>query len=329
MADSSDLAEVGPGTTGFSSFPASFFAAVQQQATHASESAKLQAVASRYLESSSSESDTDLVGGNKPARDHAPTKVKSKRRKHSAHDKEEEKIMRMEARIAASGQGRTGTTVLQNLGLGLGGSSSRDPGMYYDTRGDKQALIYEALYAADKAVYSRKDPLGVARGLKAARMLAGLQSSQQPRESGSRYFHAVHTLAERNRKNRRLRLAALAYAPKALHPQLRSASTASAVTRSTLHRSLPLPEYISLSLDNHSTEQRPGVAAMPAEGPGDEAWVGESADEYVLRMTREFNVAVREKPGDVELWMRYAAFQDEAAAALGRGWVALCACVCY
>ncbi|GLI71321.1 hypothetical protein VaNZ11_016480, partial [Volvox africanus] len=44
----------------------------------------------------------------------------------------------------------------------------------------------------------------------------------------------------------------------------------------------------------------------------------ESAEEWVLRRTREFNTAVREAPQDVKLWLRFAAFQDTVARLLAR-----------
>ena len=38
----------------------------------------------------------------------------------------------------------------------------------------------------------------------------------------------------------------------------------------------------------------------------------ESIEESVLRRTREFNTQLRKNPYDLSLWMRYAAYQDEA-----------------
>ena len=38
---------------------------------------------------------------------------------------------------------------------------------------------------------------------------------------------------------------------------------------------------------------------------------GESRDEYVMRRTKEFNIAVRERSHDLQLWLDYAAFQDD------------------
>ncbi len=55
-----------------------------------------------------------------------------------------------------------------------------------------------------------------------------------------------------------------------------------------------------------------------AGGGGEEAAeasaeAGESHEMYLLRRTRELNAAVRERPFDLQLWLDFAAFQDEAA----------------
>ena len=39
--------------------------------------------------------------------------------------------------------------------------------------------------------------------------------------------------------------------------------------------------------------------------------VAETAEQHMLRRTRDFNVAVRERPHDLQLWLDFAAFQDE------------------
>lgn len=40
---------------------------------------------------------------------------------------------------------------------------------------------------------------------------------------------------------------------------------------------------------------------------------GLSADELLLQATRAWNIAVRERPQDEELWLEFAAFQHSAA----------------
>ena len=39
--------------------------------------------------------------------------------------------------------------------------------------------------------------------------------------------------------------------------------------------------------------------------------VGESQDQYMMRRTKEFNIAVRTRPYELQLWLDYANFQDE------------------
>lgn len=45
---------------------------------------------------------------------------------------------------------------------------------------------------------------------------------------------------------------------------------------------------------------------------------GETLEEYVLRRTREWNVAVRERPGEERLWLGFSEFQEDAARLMGR-----------
>jgi hypothetical protein len=58
---------------------------------------------------------------------------------------------------------------------------------------------------------------------------------------------------------------------------------------------------------------------------------GLSADELVLQATRAWNVAIRERPHDEQLWLDFAAFQHAAAKLLQqqRGRCDGTAYVCY
>lgn len=53
--------------------------------------------------------------------------------------------------------------------------------------------------------------------------------------------------------------------------------------------------------------QAPSEAGAAAE----EQEVAETAEQHMMRRTRDFNVAVRERPHDLQLWLDFAAFQDE------------------
>lgn len=52
-------------------------------------------------------------------------------------------------------------------------------------------------------------------------------------------------------------------------------------------------------------------AQAGGDGDEEEEAPGESQDQYVMRRTKEFNIAVRERPHDLQLWLDYAAFQDD------------------
>lgn len=39
--------------------------------------------------------------------------------------------------------------------------------------------------------------------------------------------------------------------------------------------------------------------------------MGESQDQYMVRRTKEFNIAVRTRPYELQLWLDYADFQDD------------------
>ena len=48
---------------------------------------------------------------------------------------------------------------------------------------------------------------------------------------------------------------------------------------------------------------------LAADKAASAAELGESNEELVLRRTREFNAATRERPHDLQLWLRFADFQ--------------------
>jgi hemolysin activation/secretion protein len=55
--------------------------------------------------------------------------------------------------------------------------------------------------------------------------------------------------------------------------------------------------------------------AQSAE-PDNAAPEGETEAAYLMRRAREFNVATRERPEDLQMWLDFATFQDEALARL-------------
>ena len=53
-----------------------------------------------------------------------------------------------------------------------------------------------------------------------------------------------------------------------------------------------------------------GPCAGPEE-PAAEENAGETAEQYMMRRIKSWNVAVRERPHELQLWLDFAAFQDE------------------
>ena len=68
--------------------------------------------------------------------------------------------------------------------------------------------------------------------------------------------------------------------------------------------SLPAPTFIPIA---NPTEQE---GMVDQDGPPQPA--GEHAEQRFLRRTSEFNIAVRERPHELQLWLDFAKFQDEA-----------------
>lgn len=352
MEQGREIAEVGPGTSGFASFAQALFQSKQQE----QQQQGLRAVAAQYLESSSSDrgSSPDSSRSPSPAsRDRGGNRKKKRKREGSKErskgEDERAKILRLELQHArtAGVKHRGGHKPVLGSGStqpwaapGARGSVKGEPPAYYlDTQPDRQSWTFRGLYAGDKAVFARKDPFHVAPALKAARWHgsggpgAGGSAAEQPGPSGERYFHTIRVMAERSRRLRRLRLgrplAALAAGQGSSRPG-----------RGALRRALPLPEVIHLgppvsaaaaassSLPTAFGQGGGLLAAAPPAGQSAAAALraealekeqeGESGEEYALRMTKEFNMATRESPEDVLLWLRFAAFQDTAAGLMGR-----------
>ena len=56
------------------------------------------------------------------------------------------------------------------------------------------------------------------------------------------------------------------------------------------------------------------LGTVQSAEPDNAAPEGETEAAYLMRRAREFNVATRERPGDLQMWLDFAAFQDEALA---------------
>lgn len=309
----------------------------------------------------------------------------SKKRKKARRDRDEEdeveKIRRLERAAAAAGLAPRDAAALAAAKPLLKGAAPQPGELYYDTRGDLQNLVYESLYGGNVASYHRADPLGLARGARARRLLPGQVSlygstaggatgagvrlryksygedadadDEWAEEGaagrgtgggdpfGSRYFAGRTVALERSRRLKRVRMREEVVLPGqgsrlgggsggggsggslvgadgsggwllsrvggGAAAGRGSVATARAHDVGSSRLGLPLPAFLPL--------QDPATAAALAaaqvgSGRGVEAAAaalaaaaveGESTEEWVLRRTREFNVAVRERPQDVQV----------------------------
>ncbi|KAL6752962.1 NRDE-2, necessary for RNA interference-domain-containing protein [Haematococcus lacustris] len=263
----------------------------------------------------------------------------------SERHQQRQEVLRAEQRLAAAtaaarGLGKAVGAGVTGLGAGFPWSSaapsivpSGPPALYFDTRGDFQNLVYRGLYATNIAAFARRDPLGLtpAAAARRARRAANWLDVEQ---GGGRYWHAAQVLAQRDRGLRRLHLAAPAPSPSSSSSSTVAplgGYTALGSSRRRLSRALPLPTYIPLHAP--PTGARPGSAIPTAfghqqggagrleglaggSGGGEEE--GETLDQWVLRRTQEFSVATRAQPHRCQLWLDYAAWQDQAARLVGR-----------
>jgi hypothetical protein len=241
------------------------------------------------------------------------------------------------------------------LALPLGGGS-RDGGgggaleLVLDTAGDPANVTYQSLYARDVPRFSRVDPLNLLGDTRlryawqrdAAAAAADREAGAQ--SGGPRYFQGRWALQERNKKARRVRLgderaaAAEAAAAAALAGgRQRTGGWQPQPGGGGGGMGLPLPTYVPLGAAADTARQ--GAPRWPgspegfrvqgaASGGGDGAGRrgpeqlllerGEDVEEFVLRRTREWNVALRERPEEERLWLGFAEFQEHAARLLGR-----------
>jgi hypothetical protein len=93
--------------------------------------------------------------------------------------------------------------------------------------------------------------------------------------------------------------------------------------QSYLHRTIELANPQEQQRQRQQRQQEQQQQRRQQEGqprqfaePDDAAPEGETEAAYLMRRAREFNVATRERPGDLQMWLDFAAFQDEALARL-------------
>eukprot|EP00898_Chlorokybus_atmophyticus_P000447 jgi/Chlat1/1402/Chrsp12S01975 len=144
---------------------------------------------------------------------------------------------------------------------------------FFDTHGDKDNLVFGKLYRLDVAQFQRAVATGHGRGSH-ANHTKEVDGERAPEKAELRYFSSKHVGRERDRRLKRVH--ARASAPKRMPGSL--------------------GEFVPVV---------PGLVEERAEEEG------ESFEDHLLRRTKELNQLTRERPGDVQLWLDFAAFQDE------------------
>jgi hypothetical protein len=224
---------------------------------------------------------------------------KEPERRRSAADRDVQAQIELERRL---GQDRRAGRV----GAWASGSLVEREPYYFDRRPDPGNVAFGSLYRGDVAAYRRFDPGRVVAGREDGKEID--DATFRP-ERDFRYWGPAAVRAERSARLRRWR---------------RGGGSPAADARA----SLPSSGFLSLDPARDAEEAqladwqrhgRPSVAAAVgletavSEDRGLQR-DGESAEERILRRTREFNRAVRERPEDLHVWLDFAAFQDEAAA---------------
>jgi hypothetical protein len=172
--------------------------------------------------------------------------------------------------------------------------------MWVDRAGDRANADYGHPFKLDVPAYrvARRifAPLAPP-GRRGASGGAGAPSWHVEREAGApravralawRYLRSANLAALRDRRALRIDMSRRTRAPQ--HPAAVAMRNAADV--------LPLPPVDS------------GTSVVRANGAGG-ADVGESMEEALGRRTRAFNLRTRERPGDAEAWLAFAAFQHE------------------
>jgi hypothetical protein len=268
-----------------SSFDASKFQA-QQDAQRRKSAAAALAEAARRAPSPASD-DQSPEDGRSDVKKHKAHKHKRKRDKagHAdselpVHVAEREKIARLEAAAARNVPRAFGAA---SAGAFTAGHEQIDASADYDN------LAFDSLYAASVSSYRRfvLDP--------SARPGAAAQYGSTP---AARYHVGPAVVAERSRRAKRVRLE---------RPEQRAAPGRQPADMPQqpppAFMAVPTAHAAASALEDDDPNERVG------SGSGRVCGSTETREEYVLRRTREFNVALRETPKDETLWLDFAAFQ--------------------
>ncbi|XP_075264338.1 uncharacterized protein LOC142356276 [Convolutriloba macropyga] len=257
----------------------------------------------------------------KRKRDHSKHSHKEHRSRHSRQRQDADKVRELERKHHRTAAGEAAA------GGASGGAGGSEPYLF-DSHGDKDNLAYDSLYRAQTPSYHlytargggsqprRAAPRRPGGGLEDLGMAAGATSKDK------RYFSASQARRERDRSSVRTRFHSNErssgggggsrsegrHLNRSSRPLLSSVGLDAEAGDRRLQ--LPLPAVIPLEQSSDGAGNEPGGRPGPGT-PGAQA-VMESVEEYIRRRTREFNEAVREEPWNLQTWLDYAAFQDQA-----------------
>mmetsp|Transcript_37311 Transcript_37311/g.105267 ORF Transcript_37311/g.105267 Transcript_37311/m.105267 type:complete len:1342 (-) Transcript_37311:420-4445(-) len=248
----------------------------------------------------------------KRKRDGKEKRSSCKHSKHKRHRHDADKVQDLERRHNGNLRGQHAGGRPPLPGGNFGGNNSEL--FFFDTHGDKDNLAYDSLYRGETPAYRSlvqgrsRHKLGV-YGRHGPACDTSLAEGAGSGIKAQRYFSASQARQERDRSSVRTRFhrSNPASRPPGQRQQQRGGESGwagSIASPQTGHRlQLPLPAVLPVEAGTEGSVEPNGVEAVA---------VMESVEEYIRRRTREFNEAVREEPWNLQAWLDYAAFQDQA-----------------
>ncbi|GAX76039.1 hypothetical protein CEUSTIGMA_g3482.t1 [Chlamydomonas eustigma] len=291
-------------------------------------------------------------------KDKKRSKKKRKHSEHREREEFLRAERRAQASGLALPERHGGTVWAGDGGVGYSGAATLDKHlMCTDRSGDMLNLAYHCLHKAQTPLYIRRDPMRIARDAIGFRKLGDVDAYLRAPGLApmARYYHARYVFIDRSRKLKRIRMRDKSYQSASMALQGPSSNSISSSSRSgpgfkswgdcerdsTTKRtesttrgrgmmSLPLPAVLPFKEEVQagpgglssfqsvsSASQCMKLCGFETGAEGEDA-EGETVEEYILRKTKEYNIATRERPSELQLWLDFSAFQLESAHLLSR-----------
>ncbi|KAK3259090.1 hypothetical protein CYMTET_31898 [Cymbomonas tetramitiformis] len=216
---------------------------------------------------------------------------KSKKRKRERHEIESAKLAKL-SKLTKQVEGEPFARKSWDGWIDSGHNLVHRKCHYFDTTGDRQNLAFGSLYSLDVARYTSDDAdwgdgdEATTRAL--TRGQAGIRTEHDGhrlRNGGaSRYFAPKSLRRERSLNHRRYQVNVV--------PKREEAARG-------------VSDFLSFCESSNGPAGATQNALMSDED------LGESVEEHVKRLTNFYNVATRERPHEIDLWLQFAEFQDE------------------